>query len=307
MTKYQIREHTPFEEDYLASFNRVARTDLPADMLYRYFRADAGVLRMPDDDPFFITYSKNTVLRALRGGYEPVLLIMNNDSSFMDITEAIRAAYPDLPVCIIDEEREPVSGYDPHAAKYVFFRFGPSVLFRKKPLRSLPDILQTSKKVVVFRGFDSSLEDMYALGYQVRSAAAFFADAVIYQGSTIDPYSRILIRGSTGNNLLVPFTVCEDDRTLMRILTERSFTVVLASSARAEGAVPLNETGSSRTRLAVILDRGIQKGQRDDVDLPCAHRVYIPGGDASGVSPCAASIILYSLFSGEWQNQNVRF
>lgn len=286
----------PFDEEYLAKFNRIPFGDVPGELLACYFRIGKGRITLLGNDPLFAVYSHNTVVRALDNGYEPELLFIRNHENNRDLTETIRLYHPDAQICFLDDEKMTALANDPDGTVYSFIRFGCAALFRKKPLRSVPDILQTSKRVVVFRGFDPASEDFLDIGPQVRSAAAFCADAVFFS-SVVDPYDRDLIRATAGNLFYVPFTTYKSDRDLMNLLRGRGFTTVLISSGDMEGAVPVDEADCDSQRLAVIVDHGVQTGQTADPVFSCDKKIYVPGKTGHGIAPCSTSIVLYSLFA----------
>jgi hypothetical protein len=286
----------PLDEEYLAKFNRIAFEDVPADLLACYFRLDKGRITLLGNDPLFVVNSRNAVIRALDNGYEPELIFIRNHEYNRDLAKRIGLFHPDAQICFLDDEKRDALKDGPDGKDYSFIYFKCAGLFRKKPLKSVPDILHTSKRVVIFRGFDPGSEDFLDIGPQVRSAAAFFADAVLF-GSGVDPYDRYLIRATAGNLFYVPFAVYDSDKDLMNLLRGRGFTTVLITSGDTEGAVPLDEADCDSQRLAVIVDHGIQTGQKADPVLPCDKKIYVPGKAVPGVASCNSSIVLYSLFA----------
>ena len=288
----------PLDEEYLAKFNRIAFEDVPADMLACYFRLDRGRITLLGSDPLFVVNSRNAVVRALDNGYVPELIFIRNHEYNRDLAKRIGLFHPDAQICFLDDEKRTALKNDPDGKVYSFISFKCAGLFRKKPLPSVPDILHTSNRVVIFRGFDPASEDFLDIGPQVRSAVAFFADAVLF-GSGVDPYDRGLIRATAGNLFYVPFAVYERERDLMNLLRGRGFTTVLIAAGDTEGAVPVDEADCDSTRLAVIVDHGMQTGQKSDPVLSCDKKVYVPGKAGPGIASCNTSIVLYSLFAGK--------
>jgi YHS domain-containing protein len=288
----------PLDEEYLAKFNRIAFEDVPADLLACYFRLDKERITLLGNDPLFVVNSRNAVVRALDNGYEPELIFIRNHEYNRDLAERIGLLHPDAQICFLDDEKRTALKNDPDGKVYSFISFKCAGLFRKKPLKSVPERLHTSKWVVIFRGFEPGSEDFFDIGPQVRSAAAFFADAVLF-GSGVDPYDRYLIRATAGNLFYVPFAVYDSDKDLMNLLRGRGFTTVLIAAGDTEGAVPVDEAGCNSTRLAVIVDHGIQTGQKADPVISCDKKVYVPGKAGPGIASCNTSIVLYSLFAGK--------
>ena len=48
---------------------------------------------------------------------------------------------------------------------------------------------------------------------------------------------------------------------------------------------------------AVIVDHGMQTGQKADPVISCDKKVYVPGKAGPGIASCNTSIVLYSLFA----------
>lgn len=296
MSETVTAKAAPLDKEYLAAFNTVALEDVSPDILARYFRFDEGRLPVSAGDPLFVANSRNSVIRALCSGYEPELLFLKNTVSNLTVMEMIRSEHPKVPVCLLTEDELEALWDNADGIAYSFARYYHAGLFRKKPAADLSEVLQTAKKVVIFRGYDAASEDFRDLGPQIRSAVAFFADAVVF-GPGIDPYERGLIRSSVGNIFNVPFAAYDSDAELLRLLRGRGFTSVLISSGDTEGAIPVSEADCSGQKLAVIADRSVQTGQTTDPGLACDLKVYVPGKDVSGIAPCNISIALYSLLA----------
>ena len=284
-----------FRKEYLDAFHIIPFTDVPDSLPERYFRIDAGGADPETDDPFFAVFSKNSFLRVLKAGYEPVLLIAKNHTKYTYLMETVRADCPKLPVCLIPCEGG--SADCPGGAVYGFDRFGLSALFRKKPLPPLSVILRPAKKVAVFRGFGHTEKELQELGPQIRSAVALGADAVLLQAGMVDPFDRFLVRITLGTHFLLPFALYESDEELFRALDENGFSRVLIFPGKTEGASLLADTDIRSSRIALISDHSIQKGQAPDPALSFDTGVYVRSRPFPGKAPCLTSIALYSLFS----------
>ena len=268
----------PLDEEYLAKFNRIAFEDVPADMLACYFRLDKGRITLLGSDPLFVVNSRNAVVRALDNGYEPELIFIRNHEYNRDLADRIGLFHPDAQICFLDDEKRDALRDDPDGKAYSFISFKCAGLFRKKPLKSVPDILHTSKRVVIFRGFDPASEDFLDIGPQVRSAVAFFADAVLF-GSGVDPYDHGLIRATAGNLFYVPFAVYEREASPpCSYLPEirRALSLLTRRTATAPGLRSSSITAYRPGRRLIRSSRATKKSTYREKPVPGSHRATPP-------------------------------
>ncbi|HEY3484902.1 MAG TPA: RNA methyltransferase [Ilumatobacteraceae bacterium] len=71
---------------------------------------------------------------------------------------------------------------------------------RRRPGRSIPDVIATARRVVVLEG----LNDPENLGAIARSARALGVDALVLDPTCLDPYYRRAVRVSMGQILFMP-------------------------------------------------------------------------------------------------------
>lgn len=221
--------------------NIIEITDFSDPLLDPYARLTENQLvnRADPDEGLFIAESPNVILRALRGGYEPVSLLLERKHIEGQAKEVVERC-GDIPIY--------TAGL-PVLTKLTGFPLTRGVLcaMRRRPLPTPEELCRDVRRVAV-------LEDVMNptnLGAIFRSAAALGVDAVLLTPNGTDPLYRRAIRVSMGTVFQVPWTVLErwPDPELLHAMGFQT----VAMALRENSFDPDDPILTGADRLAIIL------------------------------------------------------
>jgi len=234
--------------------------------LKRFYEPDEGV---------FICESEKVIRRALYAGYEPISVLCQEERlpAVQDMV-----AQHDIPVFLASyEDMRSLTGYS--------LTGGILMAMRRKPLKSVEDILRQCRHIVVL----DDVENPTNVGAIFRSAAALGADAVLLTEGCADPLYRRAARVSMGSVFQIDWTFSDAD--VINKLQENGFeTYALALMPNAD---KLGQIDHQASKKAVVLgneEHGISKEILDRAD----HCVVIPmQREVDSLNVAAASAIAF--------------
>lgn len=180
--------------------NIIEITDFLAPELDVYARLTENqlVCRANLEEGLFIAESPNVIERALDAGYEPVSLLMER-RHIEGQARRIAARCEGVPIYTSSlEVLTQLTGFP--------LTRGVLCAMRRKPLRSLTEVLRDAKRLTVLENIMNPTN----LGAIFRSAAALGMDAVLLTRGCADPLYRRAVRVSMGTVFQVPWTFIGD-------------------------------------------------------------------------------------------------
>lgn len=232
--------------------------------LLHYFEPKEGI---------FIAESSKVIERALDAGYEPLSMLMDERHIEGEAKNIIyKISHMDIPIYTADFDiLTKLSGYQ--------FSRGALCAMRRKPLSSLEDICQSTRRIAI-------LEDVVNptnIGAIFRSAAALNIDAILLTRACCDPLYRRSIRVSMGTVFQIPWTYFDNDCSWPEngISTLKSMGFKTVAMALRDDSVNIdNPKLLSEDKLAIILGtegEGLGNSTIDDCDytvrIPMSHGV----------------------------------
>ena len=235
----------------------------PALDVYARLTENQLVNREHPDEGLFIAESPNVILRALRGGWEPVSLLLEPKHIGGQAREVVEKC-GNIPVYTAEL---------PVLTQLTGFPLTRGVLcaMRRRPLPSPEALLSGARRVAV-------LEDVMNptnLGAIFRSCAALGVDAVLLTPDSTDPLYRRSIRVSMGTVFQVPWTMLpgwpDEGMALLRSLGFK-----IAAMALKPDSYALDDPAlKACDRLAILL--GTEgDGLSDHTLAQCDYTVCIP-------------------------------
>lgn len=212
----------------------------------------------------FICESPKVIRRALRAGYEPVSLLLED----VQKTEENRDIFEKCAGIPIYETSKDVliqlTGY--------FLTGGMLCAMKRRDLPSAKELCEGAFRVAVLM----DIENPTNIGAIFRNAAAMNLDAVLLTPGCSDPLYRRAARVSVGTVFQIPWTFLEED---VSVLKEMGFqTAALALSPSAE-AIDKSSAGQAE-KLAILfgneehgLDPAVIKKSDYTVIIPMAEGV----------------------------------
>ncbi len=261
---------------------RVDALDLPEISLYAASK-EVLLRRIYEPEPgLLIAESPNVILRALRGGYEPVSFLME-EGQIGDQGKALLELCPDTPVYTADMETlSGISGFKQTR--------GVLCAMRRRVLPSVEEVVCDAKRIVVLE----DVENPTNVGAIFRSAAALGIDAVLLTQSCADPLYRRAARVSMGTVFQIPWTYFEKkDRNwpdpVIADLQSRGF--AFAAMALSDRSVPMDDPVLQKEECLAILMGNEENGLRQETIDRCDYTVKIPmfhGVDSLNVAAASA-------------------
>lgn len=253
-------------------------TSLDNPVLSPFARLTEGQLRRTGDDGLFIVESPKVIRVALRAGYEPVSLLMEQRHITGDAADIVESV-GDVPVYTASRDLlAQLTGYT--------LTRGVLCAMKRKPLPAIDDVLRDARRVVVI----DNVVDTTNIGAIFRSAAALGIDAVLLTSDSCDPLNRRAVRVSMGSVFLLPWTwIGEKSRTredhkvdserLLRTLHDYGFKAVAMALTPASISLD-DERLRHEPRLAIVMGTegdGLPHATIDGADyvvrIPMAHGV----------------------------------
>ncbi len=176
--------------------NIIEITDFHAPELDAFARLTEAQLRnrLEPEKGLFIAESPKVIQRALRAGYEPVSMLMEQKHIDGDARELIESC-EGIPVYTACREvLEALTGYQ--------LTRGVLCALRRRPLPSLEELCTGARRIAVLE----SIVDPTNVGAIFRSAAALNMDAVLVTPTCCDPLYRRAVRVSMGTVFQIPWT-----------------------------------------------------------------------------------------------------
>ncbi|MCR5272234.1 MAG: RNA methyltransferase [Lachnospiraceae bacterium] len=256
------------------------KTDLPAEelniyknrnesQLFHYFEPEPGI---------FIAESPNVIERAIKGGYEPLSVLM--EEKYIDNElEKLFSAHKDTPIYIGDKVLfSEIIGFD--------MSRGMLSAMRRKENPDYRALCKDKKRIAIL----NDIENPTNVGAIFRSAAALDFDCILLTKGCSDPLYRRACRVSMGTVFQVPWSYADDY--FMDYLKEAGFTTV--GMALSENSVSIaDERLKSQDKLAVILGNesvGIAKEVLDK----CDYIAKIPmSNDVDSLNVAAAGAVIF--------------
>ncbi len=203
------------------------------------------------------------------------------------VTEATAQRYAEL----IATLRAPVHLVTERAAKALSDTVTPVGLVAvcEPPLMALADVLATAPKLIAAA---VEISEPGNAGTLIRIADAMGAAAVIFGGSSVDPYNGKCLRASAGSIFSIPVIVAAEARTVLDDLRAAGLQVLATA---VDGEMALGDAESLLSRPTAWLFGPESHGLPAAVAAAADHRVHIPmyGGAESLNVAAAAAICLY--------------
>lgn len=212
----------------------------------------------------FIAEGELVLRRALRAGYPPRSFLVDakrvDQLADLETGDApVYAAAPDV--------LERATGFHVHR--------GVLASFRRIPLPSVAELLDTARRVVVLEDVNNHTN----LGAIFRAVAALGVDAVLLSPSCADPLYRRSVRVSMGEVFAVPYARLEPWPDGLDQLRSAGFTVLALTPA--PDAVPIQRlTAAQRSRSALLLG----------AEGPGLSRAALAGSDVRVVIPMRRNV-----------------
>ena len=267
--------------------NIITISDFSDPRLDLFARLTEGQLRrrQESEQGIFIAESPKVIERALKGGYTPVALLMEQKHIEGDGAPII-ARCPEVPVYTASRQvLEALTGFA--------LTRGVLCAMERRALPAVEELLQNARRVAVLEG----IVDPTNVGAIFRSAAALNMDAVLVTPTCCDPLYRRAVRVSMGTVFQVPWTKIGDDHTqwphpgLERLQALGFKTVAMALR---EDSVSIDDTGLlSEDKLAIVL--GTEgDGLANDTIANCDYTVKIPmSHEVDSLNVAAASAVAF--------------
>lgn len=261
--------------------NIIQITTFDAPELDVYARLTQSQLRSRRDPEkaLFIAESANVIERALKAGYRPVSLLME-EKHIYGKAKGIIDRCGDVPVYTADPAvLEQLTGFA--LTRGVLCAMAPL------PLPSLEGVVANAKRVAVI----DNVLDAANVGSIFRNAAALHVDAVLVTDSSCDPLNRRCVRVSMGTVFQVPWTVVDGKTYLSQLKALGIQTVAMALDERALDMD--NPVLQAQQRLAILL--GTEGyGLPEETLRQCDYTACIPmSHDVDSLNVAAASAVAF--------------
>lgn len=239
--------------------------------LLHYFEPELGV---------FIAESPNVILRALKGGYEPISILMEKDNSENHADEVLNCV-GDIPVYVADASilRE-ITGFN--------LARGMLCAMRRRQMPGVDDICRDGRRIAILE----EVVNPTNVGAIFRSAAALGMDGILLTHGCADPLYRRACRVSMGTVFQIPWTYIDRDSWSEDTIRHlRSLGYKTVAMALKEDSYNINDEALlAESRLAIIL--GTEgDGLSDATITDCDYTVCIPmahGVDSLNVAAASA-------------------
>jgi tRNA G18 (ribose-2'-O)-methylase SpoU len=239
---------------------RILVADDPRVAAYRDVR-DGDLLRARG---LFMAEGRLVVRRILEDRRFTVRSIVVNDAALADLSPALEAQAPNVPVYVCDAAAlQAIAGYDVHRGCL-------ALVERPAPL-ALGDLLQEARTLVVLEGVTNADN----VGGVFRNAAAFGAGGVLLSPTCCDPLYRKSIRTSMGAVLQVPFARAEQWPAALGQIRAAGFTIVALTPRAPSIALDAFAAGPVSEKIALVAGTegaGLTRAVEEMAD----HRVRIP-------------------------------
>jgi len=231
----------------------------------------------------FVAEGEKVILRALAEGFVP-RSVLTEAKWWPGLKSAMTPHEPEV-LLAEPELLRAITGFEVHR--------GALASFHRRPLPSLPEILESARRVVVMEG----LVDHTNVGAIFRSAAALGADAVVVDPTCADPLYRRSIKVSMGTVFAIPWT---RDLTWPLGLAAIRAAGLRTVAMTPGGSVDIAEVGEQTSRGWALLigseGTGLTRQALDSVDL--SVRIPMHAGVDSLNAAAAAAVAVYALGSG---------
>lgn len=225
----------------------------------------------------FICESPKVIRRALRAGYEPVSLLLE-DAMMKKDHQDILAKCEGLSVYSASKEvLIQLTGYH--------LTGGMLCAMKRKELPPAKELCKTAHRIAVLM----DIENPTNIGAIFRNAAAFGLDALLLTAGCSDPLYRRAARVSVGTVFQIPWTFLPEKEDALRMLKDLGFcTAALALSPSAESIA--SSLAKEEERLAILLgneEHGLDSAVIQNSD----YQVIIPmaqGVDSLNVAAASA-------------------
>lgn len=224
----------------MAEIRELTDITLPELQVYAGY-SEPQLLHWNEPEPgVFIAESPKVIERALKGGYEPLSMVMYRHHAAGEAAGIIEMC-GDIPIFTGDEET---------IVSLTGFKLirGALCAMKRRELPSVADVCRNARRIAVLENVVNPTN----AGAIFRSAAALHMDAVILTAGCSDPLYRRSSRVSMGTVFQVPWTYMRTNFTDMELL--RSLGFKTAAMALVEDSVDIDYPPlQSEERLAVIL------------------------------------------------------
>lgn len=225
---------------------------------------------------YFLAESPNVIMRALKGGYEPVKCLVEAKA---DIPEFLSEdSFRGVPVYSADYEvLARMRGFE--------MTRGALCIMKRRALPDAGEILKGKKRVAIL----DRIMNPTNLGAVFRSAAALGVEAIFLSKGCADPLFKRACRVSMGTVFQVPWTYVDDVNELIDLLHANEFSVM--ALALDERAVSLGDSRlKENEKIAMVLGTEAT-GIKDEIIRACDYTVMIPmmnGVDSLNVAAAGA-------------------
>lgn len=275
----------------ISSLGLTTDTNIIDELIERY---QPGAVECPDET-LFEAIGANVSSIAFERGHEPVVLFARNDDYFLPAIQEFRQARPTVPICLLDDNK---------MASLIGINFirGFVGIFRRMPLPNPMDVLKDARFVLVVENEESSGQ----IGNLVRSAAAFWVDAVLISSECASPYQSSVIRGSTGNIFRMPFGVVEvTGEELDSLLQKAGFMPLRLFPRPDENAINLERVPIDDTSRIALVYNGKDFREATCSTEALGKRVYVPAKKYGCPIPGNTAAIAMWVLSGKMQSVSV--
>lgn len=245
--------------------------------LYRYFEPEPGI---------FIVESAKVIERALKAGFSPISMLINETLLHSESRELINQM-DGVPIYQVpDEIYKGIRGFS--------ITNGCMCAFRRKVSEKLSDFLDGAYNIAVLE----DVENPTNVGAIFRSAAALGIDGIVLTKGSADPLYRRASRVSMGTVFSIPWIYTEEENYL-DVLHSKGFTSI-ALALRNDSISIADEKIKAADKKAILLGNegnGLTKSTIEG----CSFKAIIPmfrDVDSLNVSN-AAAITFWELMGKE--------
>lgn len=224
----------------MSAINEITDTTDPMLKIFAVF-SEPQLLHWNEPAPgIFIAESPKVIERAINGGYEPIVLLMNRCDINGEAAEIIKMC-KNTPIFTGDEDTiVSITGFK-------LIR-GALCAMKRKPLPTVQEICKNKQRIAVLENVVNPTN----VGAIFRSAAALNIDAVLLTKCCSDPLYRRSSRVSMGTVFQVPWTYMKTPLTDIEMLKSLGFKT--AAMALENDSVNIdNSELMNEDRLAIIL------------------------------------------------------
>lgn len=257
--------------------------DSRLDIYARY--SEPELLNFPKPgEGIFIAESPLVVERALKAGYEPVSMLVEDRQ--LDSALKLVAGYDNLPV---------FTGNMDVLSEVTGFKLvrGLLVAMRRKPLASMEELCKNAKRIAVLE----CVENPTNVGAIMRNAAALNLDAVLLTPGCADPFYRRSLRVSMGCVLQVPWTyigsqMADWPEAGMTRLKQLGFKTM--AMALKENTLDIRDSRLKKEEKLAIILGSEGPGLMDSTIDACDYTVKIPmRPEVDSLNVAAASAVAF--------------